>query len=71
MFRGKPTEVHRGTFETKNGYVQDLSTLSRLQDMSLFEDEKRLVVYGYISLRDFKVSGLVGGCFVLKTIRVI
>lgn len=55
VFKGKPTELHRGNFVTKPGYIQDLSTLTRLQDMNLFEDDEKLVVYGYISLREFKV----------------
>lgn len=56
VFRGKPTEVHQGRFVTKKGYIQELSTLTRIQDMNLFENDERLVVYGYISMREFKVS---------------
>lgn len=36
--------------------LQDLSTLSRLTDLSLFEDERQLLVYGTLSMREFKVS---------------
>lgn len=55
VFKGKPTDLQRGSFSTKEGYIQDLSTLTRVQDMNLYEDGEKLVVYGYISLREFKV----------------
>ncbi|KAJ8972785.1 hypothetical protein NQ317_004468 [Molorchus minor] len=54
VYRGKLAGVYQGKFETGKGYIQDLSTLSRLQDLSLFEDKRKLVVYGSLGLRDMK-----------------
>ncbi|CAG9773823.1 unnamed protein product [Ceutorhynchus assimilis] len=54
IFRGKVTSTETGLFESGTGYVKDLSTLSRLSDLSLFEDERQLLVYGTLGLREFK-----------------
>ncbi|KAJ8923045.1 hypothetical protein NQ315_001593 [Exocentrus adspersus] len=54
VYRGKLTGVHQGKLTTKEGYIQDLSTLSRLHDLSLYEDRQNLVVYGSLTLREFK-----------------
>ncbi|KAG5896987.1 hypothetical protein JTB14_018502 [Gonioctena quinquepunctata] len=54
VYRGKLSALSQGTMRTGSGYIQDLSTLSRLQDLSLFEDPQKLVVYGSLTLREMK-----------------
>ncbi|XP_060521444.1 uncharacterized protein LOC132699021 isoform X2 [Cylas formicarius] len=54
VYRGKPASLDQGIFQTGKGYLQDLSSLSRLQDLSLYETEQQAVVYGSLKLRDFK-----------------
>nr|XP_023021941.1 uncharacterized protein LOC111510262 [Leptinotarsa decemlineata] len=54
VYRGKLSGVCQGVMRTGTGYIQDLSTLSRPQDLSLFEDTQKLVVYGSLSLREMK-----------------
>ncbi|XP_049817569.1 uncharacterized protein LOC109604798 isoform X2 [Aethina tumida] len=54
VYRGKPSGVEQGWLRTDEGYMQDLSTLTRIQGLSLYEDKAKLTVYGSIVLRDFK-----------------
>ncbi|XP_019761983.2 uncharacterized protein LOC109538960 isoform X2 [Dendroctonus ponderosae] len=54
LYRGKLSSTETGLFESGNGYIKDLSTLSRLSDLSLFEDERQLLVYGTLGMREFK-----------------
>ncbi|KAJ8959109.1 hypothetical protein NQ318_022366 [Aromia moschata] len=54
VYRGKPSGVYQGRLRTGKGYIQDLSTLSRLQDLSLYEDKIKLTVYGSLGLREMK-----------------
>lgn len=58
VFKGKTVKPQYGVFKTETGFIQDLSTLSRIQDMSFYEDREQLVVYGYIQLKEFKVLDL-------------
>ncbi|XP_018561174.1 uncharacterized protein LOC108903462 isoform X2 [Anoplophora glabripennis] len=53
-FKEKPSGLSQGAFQTGYGFIKDLSTLSRVQDLSLYEDKQRLVVYGSLTLREFK-----------------
>lgn len=58
VFRGKTAVAPKhGAFETKTGFIKDLSTLTRVQDMSFYEDKNVLIAYGHIQLREFKVKG--------------
>ncbi|XP_030764200.1 uncharacterized protein LOC115888569 isoform X2 [Sitophilus oryzae] len=54
IYRGKLTSTEQGIFQSGDGFITDLSTLSRLSDLSLFEDEHQFHVYGTLGLRDFK-----------------
>ncbi|XP_050297914.1 uncharacterized protein LOC126737192 isoform X2 [Anthonomus grandis grandis] len=54
LYRGKLSSTETGIFNSGPGYIRDLSTLSRLSDLSLFEDERQLFVYGTLGLREFK-----------------
>lgn len=55
-YRAKPSSPggRMGIFTAQDGYIQDLSTLTRPGNLSLYEDKDQLVVYGTISLREFK-----------------
>lgn len=53
-FNGK--QGGKGAFEAEAGYIQDLSTLTRVNDASLYENEKELIVYGTLRLGEFKVN---------------
>ncbi|KAK9883488.1 hypothetical protein WA026_001661 [Henosepilachna vigintioctopunctata] len=55
-FKRKPGSVHLGTVRTCQGYVKDLSTLTRRRSWSCFDDGKEMIMFGYISLEDFKHS---------------
>lgn len=54
VFRGRQPGQQRGLFEAKVGYMQDLSTLTRSKDMSLYENGTQVIIYGSINLREFK-----------------
>nr|CAI5856558.1 unnamed protein product [Callosobruchus analis] len=54
VYRGKPSGVYQGRLHTGVGYIQDLSTLSRMQDLSFYEDKQKLIVFGSLSLREMK-----------------
>lgn len=54
-FKKPPPSEELGTFSASNGFISDLSTLTRRKDFSLYEDENRLTIYGIINMNDFKV----------------
>lgn len=54
IYKGKLSSTEQGIFKSGNGFIRDLSSLSRLTDLSLFEDENELLVYGTLGIRDFK-----------------
>ncbi|KAL1494049.1 hypothetical protein ABEB36_009712 [Hypothenemus hampei] len=54
LYKGKPSSTITGIFDSGRGLIKDLSSLSRLSDLSLFEDEHQLLVYGTLTIRDFR-----------------
>lgn len=55
VFKGRQPGQQQGVLDAKEGYIQDLSTLTRNKDMSLYENGKEVVIYGSVNLREFKV----------------
>lgn len=56
VFKKPPPNDQQGTLKTEDGILQDFSTLTRFKDFSLYEDEENIVVYGFIIMKEFKVS---------------
>ncbi|XP_031354433.1 uncharacterized protein LOC116178914 isoform X2 [Photinus pyralis] len=54
IFKGRHPSQEQGLLEARGGYVQDLSTLSRCNNVSFYEDEKDVIIYGSLHLREFK-----------------
>lgn len=54
IFKGKHPSQQQGSLEANEGYIQDLSTLSRSNDVSFYENEQEVVIYGSLNLREFK-----------------
>lgn len=71
IFKGRHPSQQQGLLEARDGYIQDLSTLSRSNNFSFYENEKEVIVYGCLNMREFKygyenyngrhVKALVGG----------
>lgn len=57
-FKKPPPSKNMGIFHATHGYIGDLSTLTRIKDFTLQEDEEKLIVFGTIKMRDFKVKHL-------------
>lgn len=78
-FKKPPPSKDMGTFYASDGYIGDLSTLTRVKDFSLYEDEEKIVVFGTIKMRAFKVSTAsnvlkfipIGSCLILVWIQKI
>ena len=56
IFKTKSPEARLGKLRTDNGTLENLSTLTRLKDLSLFEDDSVFYIYGNINMKTFKVS---------------
>ncbi|KAF5293546.1 hypothetical protein FQA39_LY03031 [Lamprigera yunnana] len=54
LFKGRYPSQQQGSLEANEGYIQDLSTLSRSNDVSFYENEQEVIIYGCLNLREFK-----------------
>ncbi|KAF5277181.1 hypothetical protein FQR65_LT03887 [Abscondita terminalis] len=54
LFKGRHPSQQQGSLEANEGYIQDLSTLSRTNDVSFYENEQEVIIYGSLNLREFK-----------------